>query len=276
MPRHLKELLKKDLTKKELEMMPTSFDLVGDILIFADFPKELIKKEKKIAKKVLDNLPQVKVVCKKAKQYSGTFRTPKLKILAGQKRKETTHTENNIRVLLDAEKVYFSPRLGHERERISKRVKKDESVLVMFSGCAVYPINIAKNTKAKEIIGIEINPIAHKYGLKNLTLNKTKNISLYKGDVNDILPKIRKKFDRVLMPLPKSAEEYLDIALKKLKKGGMLHFYDFLHENEFKDAEKKVKSACKKNKRSCRIISLVRCGQFGPAKFRVCLDAQIK
>ena len=43
----IKEMLKKELTKKELELLPTSFDLVGDVLIFNQFPDELIKKELK-------------------------------------------------------------------------------------------------------------------------------------------------------------------------------------------------------------------------------------
>ena len=40
--------LKKDLTKKQLEILPTSFDVVGDILIFQDFLEKLKNKEKTI------------------------------------------------------------------------------------------------------------------------------------------------------------------------------------------------------------------------------------
>ena len=45
----LKEALKSKLTKKQLALVPSSFDIVGDLAIFSDFPKELIKKEKLIA-----------------------------------------------------------------------------------------------------------------------------------------------------------------------------------------------------------------------------------
>ena len=255
--------------------MPTSFDIVGDILIFSDFPAELEKKEKIIGEKILEFFKNVKVVTKKTGKYGGTFRTPKLKIITGEKRKETIHKENGIRVKLNVEKVYFSARLGHERERINKLVKKGESVLVMFSGGAVYCVNIAKNTEAEEIYGVEINPIAHKYGLENIKLNKVDNVKLFLGGVVDVLPKIKKKFDRVLMPLPKSAGDFLVIALKKVRKNGILHFYDFLHENDFGDSEKKVKEACKKNRRKCRILNFVKCGSFGPGKFRVCVDAKV-
>ncbi|MBD3164938.1 class I SAM-dependent methyltransferase family protein [Candidatus Woesearchaeota archaeon] len=251
--------------------MPTSFDVVGDILIFSDFPEELNKKEKIIGETILNNFKNVRVVTKKVGKYGGKFRTPKLKIIAGNRRKETVHSENGIRVKLNVEKVYFSARLGHERERINKLVKKGENVLVMFSGCGVYCVNIAKNSEANEIYGVEINTIAHRYALENIELNKANNVNLFLGDVNMVLPKIRKRFDRVLMPLPKSAEDFLDIALTKVKKGGILHFYDFLHENDFGLSEKKVKEAAKK----ARILNFTKCGQYGPGKFRICLDAKI-
>ena len=273
MPKPLKELFKKELTKSQLEILPTSFDVVGDILIFADFPKELEKKEKIIGKEILENFKNIKVITKKTGNYGGKFRTPKLKILAGERRKETIHRENNIRIKLNIEKVYFSSRLGHERERINKQIKKNESVLVMFSGCAVYPINISKNTQAKEIYAVEINPIAHKYAEENLLLNKTKNITLFNADVKEFLPS--KKFDRILMPLPKSAENFLDLALKKIKPKGIIHFYDFEHESEFNLGKEKIRNACKKLKKKCRILNLVKCGQYGNRKYRICVDAKI-
>lgn len=275
-PKSLKELLAEKLTEKELDIMPTSFDVVGDILIFSDFPEELEKNEKDIGEIILSNFKHVNVVTKKTGHYSGTFRTPTLKIIAGENRKETIHKENSIRARLNVEEVYFSARLGHERERINKQIRKDEDVLVMFSGCGVYPVNIGKNTEAREIYGVEINPIAHRYALENVKLNKLHNIKLFQGNVNDVLPKIDKKFDRVLMPLPKSAEDFLDIALSKLKNGGILHFYDFLHENDFGDSEKKVIEAAKRCRKKAKILGFTKCGQFGPGKFRVCIDAKIE
>ena len=170
----LKEALKGKLTEKQLSLVPSSFDVVGDIMIFADFPKGLVKKEKLIGNEILKLFKNIKVVCKKTKKYSGRYRLPKLKIIAGEKRKETVYRENNIQLKLNVEKVYFSARLSEERKRIFLQVKNEESVLVMFSGCGIYPITIAKNSKAKEIYGIEMNPIAHKYALENLKLNKIK------------------------------------------------------------------------------------------------------
>ncbi|MBI2655511.1 methyltransferase domain-containing protein [Candidatus Woesearchaeota archaeon] len=276
MKRNLKFYLKNKLSKKELEIAPSSFDVVGDLMIFSDFPKELVKKEKLIGSTILQNYHYVKTVLKKTKKYSGRFRTAKLKVIAGENRKETTHKENDVFIKLDAEKVYFSPRMSSERKRIADLVKPDESILVMFSGSGIYPLVIAKNSKCKEVYGIEINPTAHKYALKNIKKNKLDNkIRLFLGDVGKIMPKIKRKFDRILMPLPKGGEGFLDLTLKYIKSKGIIHFYDFLHEDEFHKAGEKIKKACEKSKKKYKILRIVKCGQYSPGFYRVCADFQV-
>ena len=273
MKKNLKYFLKGKLSDKELQLAPTSFDVVGDIIIFSEFPKDLIKKEKMIGETILRNYPYIKTILKKTKKYSGKFRTPKLKVIAGERKKETIHKENNIILKLDVEKAYFSARMGSERKRIAQLIKPNESVLVMFSGSGAYPLVIAKNTKCKEAYGIEINPTAHKYALENIKKNKLETkIKLFLGDVKKIMPKLNKRFDRILMPLPKGGEGFLDLALRHIKTKGTVHFYDFLHGDEFYKAEDKVMKACSRMKRKCRILEVVKCGQYSPRFYRICID----
>jgi len=267
----LKQLLKNKLNKTQLNLVPGSFDIVGNIIIFSDFPKELKSKEKLIATTLLKSIKNIATVAKKTKIYSGVYRTPKLKIIAGEKTKETIHKENNIKVKLNVETCYFSPRLSTERLRISSLIKKPESVLVMFSGVAIYPLVIEKNSKVKEIYAIEINPNAHKYALENLKLNKSRKIKLFKGDVKKILPRINKKFDRILMPLPKGAEPFLKLAFKKIKKNGIIHFYDFQQKDEFKSSVEKIK----KYNKNIKILKIIKCGQLSPRKYRICVDLKV-
>lgn len=267
----LKEALEGKLTKNQIKLVPKSFDIIGDILIFSDFPDALKGKEKIIAKVALELFKNVKVVAKKSAFHGGIFRTKKIKILGGAKRKTTEYIENKVRLGLNVETCYFSPRLSNERLRIAKLVKKGESILVMFSGVGPYPLTIAKNSKAKEIYCVEINPAAHKFAEENIRLNKVKNIQLFLGDVKKIVPKLKKRFDRILMPLPKSAEEFLDVALKAAKKGTVIHFYDFLFEQDFDQAIDKIKNHCKK----CKILKIVKCGQFSPRKYRLCVDFKV-
>ena len=273
MKKNLKFYLKDKLTSKELKFVPSSFDVVGDIMIFSEFPKELAKKENLIGKIILQNYLHIKTILKKTKKYSGKFRTPKLKVIAGENRKETTCRENDVLVKLDVEKVYFSQRMSSERKRIASMIEPSESVLVMFSGCGIYPLVIAKNTKCKETYGIEINPTAHKYALENARKNRLEGrVKLFFGDVRRVMPKLNKKFDRILMPLPKGGEKFLDLALRHIKKKGIVHFYDFLHEDEFSKAEEKVKEACNKSKKKCRVIKIEKCGQYSPRFYRICVD----
>ena len=273
MKKNLKYYLKDKLSAKELELVPSSFDVVGDIMIFSEFPKELSRKEKLIGNIILKTYPHINTILKKTRKFSGKFRTSKLKVIAGEKRKETIHKENNVFIKLDVEKVYFSARMSNERKRVTELVKPDESVLVMFSGSGAYPLVIAKNSNAKEVYGIEINPTAHKYALDNVKKNKLENkIKLFLGDADKVTPKINKRFDRILMPLPKGGEKFLGLTLKYLRKNGMVHFYDFLHEGEFYKAENKAKKACDKSKRKYKKLDMVKCGQHSPGFFRVCLD----
>lgn len=270
----LREALQKKLTKKELKIVKTAYDMVGSIAII-EVPRELVKKEKIIAETILELNKHIKTVVKKAGKHKGKFRLQKYKILAGEKKKETEHKENNCRFKLHIEKTYFSVRLSTERKRIAELVKPNETVLIMFSGVAPYPCVIAKNSQAKEIYGIEINPTAHKYAEENIILNKLNNVKLIKGDVKKIIPKLKKKFDRIAMPLPKSAENFLPVALKASKKGTIIHFYDFLNESEFDKAEKKVKKACEKAKLKYKLLGIVKCGQHSPRVFRICVDFEI-
>lgn len=268
-------VLGKILSKKERALVPASFDVVGDILIFADFPEGLHKKEKEVAKCFLEFYKNVNVVCRKTKKHSGLFRTPRLKILGGQKRKETTYRENNCLMKLNVESCYFSPRLATERKRIASQVRPGETVLVPFSGVAPYPLVISKNSGAKTILGVEKNPVANAYAEGNMRLNKVANVKLHKGDVRRVLPQVRRKFDRVIMPLPKGAGNYLDVALPKLKKGGTLHFYDFLREGEFTESGEKIFKACEKLNRKCKLLRTVKCGQYSPRTYRICVDCQV-
>lgn len=269
-----KEVLKGKIPRKNYTFLPSSFDIVGEIVILG-IREEIVRYEKLIAKAILKTYKNIKTVLKKTNIHSGEFRTQKLKYLAGRKTKETVYKENGVRLKLNVEKVYFSPRLSTERKRTYLQIKPDEVILVMFSGCGPYPIVFSKNTNAKEIYAIEKNKIAHEYAEENLTLNKIKNVRLFIGDVRDIIPELKIKFDRILMPLPKGAEDFLDLALSVAKEGTIMHFYDFEHENELLFAEQKVQKACERNKIKYRILSLVKCGQYSPGKFRLCVDFEI-
>jgi tRNA (guanine37-N1)-methyltransferase len=271
---NLKSVLEKEFSKSDLEFLRRAFDIVGTIAIL-EIPPELEKNEKRIAEQLLKVQKNIRTVVKKAGTHGTEFRIQSMQYLSGIDTKETLHKEYGITLKLDVEKVYFSPRLSTERKRIADQVKAEESVLVMFSGCAPYPCVIAKNTKAKDIVGIELNPVGHAYGLENIKSNKIKNVTLINGDVKEIVPKLGRKFDRIVMPLPKSAGDFLDTAFAASKKGTVIHFYAFEEEGKFEEAHKRILDACKKNNVKYKILRTVKCGQHAPRVFRICVDFEI-
>ncbi len=265
----LKTLLQGKLSEKELELVPRAFDQVGSIAVFSEFPKELRKKQKLIAEALMQTNPYITTVAKKMSDHAGKFRTKKVSIIAGKKTKVTEHRESGVRVLLDVEKCYFSPRLSSERLRIAALVKKNERVLVLFSGVGIYPLIIAKNSQAKEVVGVEHNPIAHAFAAKNIPLNKVKNVTVIKSDAAKFVPK--EKFDRVIMMLPGDADKYLKYLPKMAKKNATIHFYDFQHEGEFDLGKDEVMNVFPKAK----IISVVKAGMYSPRKWRICVDFKL-
>ena len=90
----MKDLKINGLTKKESSFVPRSFDVVGDILIFSDFPSELENKQKIIGDYFLQQHKNIKVILKKTKKYSGKFRTAQMRVVSGERRKETIYVED--------------------------------------------------------------------------------------------------------------------------------------------------------------------------------------
>ncbi len=272
---NLKEILGYLLSENELQLLVRGYDVVGDIAIII-IPQELEAKEQVIAAAILANNQKIKVVAKRAAHYGGEFRTLPIKIIGGEDRRETEVREFGLRLRLNVEKVYFSVRSGNERRRIAFLVQPGENVLVLFSGIAPYPLMISRYSLAKKIVGIEKNPVAHDYALLNLKLNKKlKNIELLQGDVRDLLPRFSIEFDRVIMVLPKSAEDFLEVALPLVKPGGCLHFYDMQNRDSFAESITKVRSACESVKRSLLTADVTTCGHCAPRTCRICVDCLI-
>jgi len=92
----------------------------------------------------------------------------------------------------------------------------------------------------------------------------------------DKVMKLPKTFDRIVMPLPKSAKKFLGSALLASKKGTVIHYYDFLEEKEFLRAKKEIKAICKKSGKKVNIKRLTKCGSFSPGVFRVSIDIVVE
>ena len=189
----------------------------------------------------------VKAVFRQSSAVGGEFRLRTLVYIAGEKRTVTKHMEHGCLFKVDLKKCYFSPRLSRERIRIARLIEPREVVVNMFAGVGSFSIIIAKHSDAKRIYSIDVNPTAVRFMQENVLLNRVFNrVAPLKGDAKTIITeKLQKSADRVLMPLPEKAYEYLDSAIMALKpKGGWVHYYDFEHagkdENPIDRAKAKV------------------------------------
>jgi len=218
--------------------------MIGDIAIIR--VSESQKQQcRKIADDIMETHKNVKSVWLQHSPVSGDFRLRTLKWVAGEKRTETIHKEFGCTFKVDIANCYFSPRLSYERQRIAKQVQLGEVVVNMFAGVGCYSIIIAKHSKAYKIYSIDLNPTAIKYMQENIKLNKVEGkVFATQGNAKEVIrEKMQETADRVLMPLPQLAYNYLDYAISALKpNGGWIHYYDFEHAKKDEAPKEKVKA----------------------------------
>ena len=203
-------------------LAPRSFDIFGEIAIIR-LVDNLINNEKEIAGALLESHTNIKTVCVDL-GVRGEYRVRNLRIIGGKDSFISIHKENGMKFEADISKVYFSPRLATERERVSSLIGEDEFVLDAFSGVAPFSISLAK--RGCKILALDSNPEAKKWALTNFTVNKlSKDIYDYYTTKFEEYDFGNNMFDRIIMNNPTNCLPYLEKALSLLMVGGWIHFY---------------------------------------------------
>jgi tRNA (guanine37-N1)-methyltransferase len=228
----LKRALESVLSEKESAEIFSAFDQIGDIIIVR-IPDSLFEKKDIIGKTLLKQIKNANTVFYQSSPVEGDFRIRNLELLAGENKTQTEYKEFGCRFLVDVEKVFFSPRLSTERNRIADLVKDGEIVINMFGGIGMFSIMAAKKKKCT-VYNIDINPDAARLCEKNISLNKlTGNVISLHGDASQIIKeKLEGKGDRVLMLLPERSDEFLDSAIDATRKNATLHYYSHIHADK--------------------------------------------
>jgi len=199
-------------------------DVVGDIAIvrLGDFSAS---EKRRVAGALLKELKNVRVVMEQKGGIEGEYRLRTLRHLAGEKRSMTVHKENGCSFRVDVAKCYFSPRLSTERLRIAEATKPSERVLNMFAGVGPFSIPISK-LKGVKVLSCELNEFAARLHSENDVTNKVDGlIDVINGDAAELPRMTKRKFDRVIMPLPSEANRFLPTALAMARKAGTIHYY---------------------------------------------------
>ena len=179
------QLIEKEFSKKKIQTpsykellslpnhvkreLPSSFDIIGDILLIK-LPPNVIQYKKQIGNALLQTQKNINIVCH-VHPVRGELRTREIDIIAGEDRTTTIHTEYGLRFNVDIQNTYFSPRLANERKRVASLVQPGETIVDMFTGVAPFSIMIAKYADPKHIYAVDKNKNAIRYAQNNINKN---------------------------------------------------------------------------------------------------------
>jgi tRNA wybutosine-synthesizing protein 2 len=274
----IKKLLQEnlnELSKKDLLLLPSSYQKIGNIVI-VNLNKELWKYDRKIGRIILENIPDTKTVCRRTGFIIGRTRRPQVKVIAGEKNTKTVHKEHGISYKIDVNEIMFSKGNLSERNRLTKLVGRNEVIVDMFAGIGYFSLPLAKYSQPKKVYAIEINPDAYHYLNENIKLNKVEDTVVpILGDCVIEVAKLDRIADRVLMGLLPSSKEYLMDAMKVVKKNGIIHYHGVTKENEWKQLFDDVKVAAELYGFKVELLKKIKVKSYAPGVYHWVLDCGI-
>jgi tRNA (guanine37-N1)-methyltransferase len=279
MPHMLKNVLSSILAPDEVAQVYSAFDQIGDIIIIK-IPDDLMPKKRLIADTILANVKTAKAVFAQVSPVKGDYRVRDLEFAAGENRTITEHREHGCRFKVDVAKTYFSPRLSTERLRIASMVGEHETIVNMFAGVGTYSILMTKINKTCKVYSIDSNIVAVELCEVNARLNRVQDrvVSIYGDAAKVIKGKLVGQADRVLMPLPERAKEFVESAALALKKKGVIHYFTHIKadsKNASQDlALQNVHSAFRKYNHDVQKIRVVR--EVGPRIYQIVADISVR
>ena len=144
----------------------------------------------------------------------------------------------------------------------------------MFAGVGPFAVMAGKNSEPEKVVAVEKNPEACEYMKQNIEMNKLRGkIEAFCGDVKEI--EYGQRFDRIVMPLPGSADEFIGLAMDLVEDNGVVHYYRFLEEGNWEELDEEIKVAAEQKGLDYEILDGVVCGERGPSVDRVCMDIRI-
>ncbi len=270
---NLKEALKDVLREEELKILRRGFEIIGDVAIL-EIPEELESRKHIITEAVLKAHRHLKTVLRKKGEVSGIYRVASYEVLHGGET-ETIAKEFGCRYRVDPTRVYFSSRLSSERDRIARIAEDGENILVMFAGVGPYAILLARRKDVK-VIGVEINPVACRYFKENVKMNRVEEkVEVICGDVRDVVPSLGKRFDRIIMPSPFIAEDYVYLLPGVVKKGGAVHYYTIAGEEEEGELSSRVEDKFRDEGMEVETVFWRRVGSYAPRVNRYVVDVRV-
>jgi tRNA (guanine37-N1)-methyltransferase len=262
------------LSAKEQALLEHGYEQLGTIAIIGS--KLNKRKERAVANALMQTNRSIKTVLAKAGPISGTYRTRKVRYVAGARTYTALYRENNCVFRFDVRKVYFSSKLAYERSRIVSEVRDNEHVIVMFAGVGPFAIEIAKSHPKARLVAIEINRHGYDSMLENIRLNKAKNVKAVLGDVKRVYGRYRGWADRVIMPLPMSSLQFLGEACAVSKRSAVINIYSFgTLGSAFEDIWRAIKAHATANNYKVRLLGKREVRQYSSTEVEMEIEHRI-
>ena len=267
-----RQTLLREIGYSEYDKITKSYDLIGDTAII----DESGKNARKLAQVIMSVNKNVKRVIRKNGAVSGIYRTRKFSHVAGEHGYTVRYRENGIILQLDIRKSFFSPRLSYERKRISGLAKDFENVVVLFAGVGPFALLIAKEHKNSNVVAIELNKSAYDSMLYNIRINRLSNVVPVLGDAKKEARKYRKFADRIVMPLPKDAYNFLGSANEMARDGCVVHYYAFSKSKDpYSLHMKRIHSFFSKHGKAVRFSSKRIVRTYSASEVEIVLDFRV-
>ena len=228
--------------------IPSSYEMVGHILHLNLLPSHSPYKHLIGHILLSKHHPHIRTIVNKTGNIEAKFRFFEMEVLAGDEDTMVLVNEEGCRFKFDYARVYWNSKLQHEHKRIVELVTKGDVVVDVFAGVGPFAIPAAKH-KQCQVLANDLNPASFKYLTENAKLNKVdKLISVFNLDGREFLKSIFKgksKVDHVIMNLPASAHEFLDVFNDLDSKDATIHCYVFVRTGSA-DAETLIKQVLHK------------------------------
>src|SRR3989344_1710103 len=79
----------------------------------------------------------------------------------------------------------------------------------------------------------------------------------------------------IVIARPNLNDSFLDVSFKKIKKGGIVHYYGFYEEEKLNELKELIENEAKKAKKKIRVIRIKKAGDIGVKKYRYRVDLKV-
>jgi len=215
----------------EKEILPRSFDVVGDIVLIR-LPAGLEPRKEELGSALLQFVPGARIVGLDHGVH-GPERRREVERIAGTGSWRTRHKENGVELEVDVEHAYFSPRLAREHAAVAEEAASGDTVYDLCCGVGPFSVAIARLGRAAKVVAVDANPVAiallretlARYGFGGRVDARFERLEEFLPHAGSV--------QRVVLNLPHEGIKYLPSVARTVAPGGRLYYYEIVPRTEF-------------------------------------------